>query len=247
MREIVGTYQRSNGRNGYFTLELTARGRYQFEAMEPVFGGVSRSKGRFVFQDGVVHLQGEREIESATLPRPLRPIIWGKRMYLVPKDRGLVFCNTVNLGLLVPISTRLCPFFLRHRGAQSPVTGLPRVPKTWRPNLLESPVEGTVRRIVFSERRVLAIMDVGRIHGVKVGMLLLAVNGRGRPKAWLKVANSFRSLSIAQVISTFPRNLKLQPNTGWLVTSQMHLHWELTHQDTKLVAPRDTGPPGSQQ
>ncbi|MCL2623137.1 MAG: hypothetical protein FWD31_05650 [Planctomycetaceae bacterium] len=69
------------------------------------------------------------------------PIAWEKRLYLVPANKVIDFCNAVNARY------PLFAFLLRNDFKTKPDTGVPEVPEEFKPYLLDDPVEGEITAV----------------------------------------------------------------------------------------------------
>jgi len=99
----------------------------------------------------------------------LVPVKWGKRQYLVPQERGIAFCNAVNLGK-EPRASNYGDFPLGEGQEAVAVAGLPAVPEAWSGYLLKTSVQGEVTELLPD---LIAKVNVGRKQGLRAGMELV--------------------------------------------------------------------------
>ena len=156
------------------------------------------------------------------------PVRWGERQYLVAEDEMLDFCNAVNSGLAR--SAERPRFLLRYDPSGTPprVDGDPRLPPQYQSLLRRAPIRGSVRSVgprtttrsaggtEFHTTEI--TLDVGRAHGVFVGMELFVE----RPEVFdtvrvASVGEHFAVATITQICRPTPR-----PKTGWQVSSRFH-------------------------
>lgn len=110
-------------------------------------------------------------------PTEFLPIPWEKRLYLVPADGIVDFCNGVNSGMF--------QFLLRNDYKTKPETGTPEVPEEYKRYLLEKPVEGKIitagktdavrKRSSIAYTTVVSI-DKGKRDGILPGMTFYVQN-----------------------------------------------------------------------
>ncbi|HKY19764.1 MAG TPA: hypothetical protein VJM31_00980 [Vicinamibacterales bacterium] len=82
----------------------------------------------------------------------------------------LDFINSVNHGW-EPRHSAAGLYLLRHGDSDRPVTGAPSIPSEWRDYLLRQPVTGRITSVADARH---AEIDLGRRHGLRVGMVLWA-------------------------------------------------------------------------
>jgi hypothetical protein len=140
--------------------------------------GYEAKSGTLMRAGDVLHLKVDREEilrrqdagVYVWLPDDLLVSRWGRRHYLVPPDRGIAFCNAVNLGE-EPRDSEYGDFPLGEGQEGIAVAGLPDVPDRWVPHLLKAPVQGEVTELLPAWK---ARVNVGRRHGLRPGMLLVS-------------------------------------------------------------------------
>jgi hypothetical protein len=132
--------------------------------------------------------QSNRGIRSADCR--FNVVRWGKRVYLIPSDRMLSFCNAINLGL-EPRADMHGQFFLRvtrgqGRRAPVPAEGAPGLPAAWEHFLLKEPLHGVVTGVVPEG---VVTINLGSKDGIRVGMEL-----------WVEeAAATFATITVAEV------------------------------------------------
>jgi hypothetical protein len=130
---------------------------------------------------------------------------WGKRLYLVEVQNLLDFCNDINIGY-EPRGDIHGSFYLKNIDPLPNVSGLPPLSAKWRSYLLKHPVTGKVLSIQCTGRHderkgdIIAVrVNVGRQHGLKVGMRLRVPLTKTAAKDW------WRSDSMLMIRKVQPR------------------------------------------
>jgi len=119
-----------------------------------------------------------------------KPIRWEERVYLIPLDRIIPFCDAVNAGREPRNHVIGGTFFLRRDDEKKTVTGKPELPKEFMPYLRgEEPIIATVVSIkdVQEEERVgstiqrkaTVVVDKGKADGLLPGMILYVMDQEG--------------------------------------------------------------------
>jgi hypothetical protein len=106
------------------------------------------------------------------------PVKWGERLYLIYDNDLADFTNAINLNVEPrdpgPLQNFYGLFFLREGDEQKQVNGKPSLPSKYQDLLLTDPITATIVEIqakpTGKEKEQLAIIDKGRLAGVKVGM-----------------------------------------------------------------------------
>ena len=80
------------------------------------------------------------------------PVFWGKRVYMVPSDEVVKFCNDIN-SEREPRKEAHGFFLLRRGDEKVEVTGFPVLPEKYRPYILKKPVRVTVISVGESETK----------------------------------------------------------------------------------------------
>jgi hypothetical protein len=160
----------------------------------------------------VVHPSGSksnRDDHNAS-DRKLISVRWGKRLYLIPSDGMLSFCNAINLGL-EPRSEIYGQFFVRitrgkTRHPPVPAGGSPGLLPPWDQFLLKTPLQGIVTDVV---REGIMTVSLGSKDGIRVGMELW-VEEAVRPFAAVTVVDVRESECTAK--SNYKRTDDRQPH-----------------------------------
>jgi hypothetical protein len=184
---IAGRYFYGDGLGVNCSLKLSSSGSFDFK-WRGCLGLYDSNYGGYVIQDGLVILKPKRlNIGKGFRGTPTKflPVVWGERHYLVPVDKALDFVNEINQGS-EPRKNRLAGgmFYLRLGDEERAVQGIPGLPTKWLDYLLPEPVRGKI--IKMAGRRI-AIVDIGRKQGLKVGMTLIARSPKDNMFAMLDV------------------------------------------------------------
>ncbi len=153
-----------------WSLDLQPSGSFSF-SWDGCGGNYDRQSGSWVVTRGLVELRVvERTPDppGISVPHILRPIRWGRRIYLVAEDEVVAFCNSVNDGG-EPRNEAYGMALLRENDWDVPVTGKPDVPEKVREYLLANPVRG---RLVRHTSRGKGVVDRGSDQGLRPGMIL---------------------------------------------------------------------------
>jgi len=132
---------------------------------------------------------------------PFVIVPWGKRLYLIPRDKMQHFCNFINEGF-EPRGNKRGEFFLRNGDEKMPVVKLPEVPREWASFLLKKPVIGKVVSISHKPYSAgkdydeTVTVNVGKRQGLKPGMCLFIPS---RPESGDKHVSSYSVVEIQQV------------------------------------------------
>lgn len=170
--DIAGGYIRQQEFKGRIdSLMLVRDGRFVRKVSSP--DGNASYEGRIEWRDDVLHLPRPQELDDTGLfdleaEGNYRVVEWGDRVYLIEAVDLLRFCNAVNTGS-EPRSEAEGRFYLRARDWEGPVSGLPKVPASWRGMLLTSRLEGYVEESAGNGR---AWIGLGTEDGLKAAMLL---------------------------------------------------------------------------
>jgi hypothetical protein len=114
-----------------------------------------------------------------------KPIRWGERVYLIPTDEIIDFCNAIN-SRSEPRNGAHGFFFLRDGDEKKQAKGKPELPKEFMPYLLDKPVDAKIvsikdvreeqRKDVCGEdyirRTVTVVVNKGKRDGLLPGMEL---------------------------------------------------------------------------
>lgn len=179
----AGEYYFGDGLGVNVSLILAPKAGYLFEwhgcmgLYDRNYGAITWAKGRlrlsFTFPNKREGFQG--------IAGEFVPIAWGDRMYLVPADGIVRFCNSVNDGS----ESRAGPhgfFLLRCGDEEKKVKGFPAVPEEFKPYLLTHPIKAqivsvgkyTTRPSVcdWKFRDTPVTLNRGKKQGLLIGMTL---------------------------------------------------------------------------
>jgi hypothetical protein len=141
----AGEYYEGDGLGVGISLALAPQAGYVFEwhgcmgVYDRNFGGVSVVDGKlrlsFTFANAREGFQG---ISSEFIP-----VSWGSRVYLIPPDDMIEFCNSVNAGR-EPRNNIHGLHLLRCGDEKKPVAGFPSVPDAYAQYLQERPITSEI-------------------------------------------------------------------------------------------------------
>src|SRR5258706_3078216 len=117
------------------------------------------------------------ELTAEAREEELIPVKWGERLYLMPKEYLIEFCNAINLGLeprkSVGTDWYLGSSYLRNGDENKNVSGHPSLSSDLIDLLLEKPVEGEIINIEREGETKVAIINRGTEAGLKPGMRMI--------------------------------------------------------------------------
>lgn len=212
---LAGEYSYGNGFDMNCTLEISAEGRFLFKLWncETV---VDQSSGRITITDGLIMLHPDKQRDS--WPRGtasvMVPVVWGKRLYLVPQNDIAGFSNQVNRGLEPVSRGGINSYYLREGDWDRPVEGKPQLPDGWENQLLDEPVTGVIAGRDPSNRW---IINLGKYHNIYEGMELSAWASDRRRFVNLLVTEIGEHTSAVEIVDA-PPNMAIQ---GWTVYSKV--------------------------
>jgi hypothetical protein len=214
-QDLIATYTHSGGYAGS-SITIEPEGRYHINSSDCT--QEHYEAGTYTFKAGVISFvttkrtvksHGESDDQAKDLLDPkvykeiyhedppandkkdeLVPVKWDERLYLMPKDSFIEFCNAINLGLEprkeLGSDWYLGSFYLRDGDEKKSVTGYPAFSKDLIDLLLGKPVEATVINIEFDGDRQVAVIDKGSDAGLKPGMRLVLTESRfwQSPSLW---------------------------------------------------------------
>jgi len=168
-------------------------------------------------------LELQRRTDSR-LPLAFFPIRWGQRRYLVPTNRVVAFCNSINSGY-EPRYDLGSGAFLREGDQKERVQGEPSLPARYRPYLLTQPISAHIKKIGRSSlrslhgdfvlRETVAVLNVGTKHGVLEG-LNFRLHYPGTSTG--ATAEDVTEESCVTTITQFQTNAPL-PSVGWRLSA----------------------------
>jgi hypothetical protein len=174
----AGEYYQGDGLGGKLDFSLAPKAGYVYECRgcmglcDRNYGSVEQ-KGSTLRLSFTFDAQGNDDREIA---EELLPIAWGERKYLVPANKIIAFCNTVNGGW-EPRKEVHGMSLLAIGDEHKPVTGLPIIPKPFQSYLLVKPIETEIVSVgkpttTSSESEdIKTTITVTLKHGTKAGLL----------------------------------------------------------------------------
>ena len=225
--EWAGDYYAGDGMGVNTTLILAPRSGYVFEwhgclgLYDRNYGAVT-SEGRnlrltFTFENVRKGFRG--------LAPELVAIPWGPRVYLVPADDVIGFCNEVNSGA-EPRTDMHGEYLLRKGDERREVSGDPELPAEYRDRLLTRPVETTVLEVgTFTLRPSVSdwnfrdtplILAAGSEQGLRLGMRLYVIDPPGLVE-WVTITKVETTRSEALMIQD---ESDAGPKVGWRVSTR---------------------------
>jgi hypothetical protein len=124
------------------------------------------------------------ELTAEARKEELIPVKWGERLYLMPKEYLIEFCNAINLGLeprkSLGTDWYLGSSYLRNGDENKKVSGPPSLSSDLIDLLLEKPVEGEIINIEREGETKVAIINRGSEAGLKPGMRMVST----KPGFW---------------------------------------------------------------
>lgn len=186
------------------------------------YGGVTVTNGKlqlsFTFTnkpDGFVGIAGE-----------FLPIRWGERMYLVPTNEIIGFCNEVNSGS-EPRTEPHGSYLLRCGDEKRPATGDPAIPAEYHACLLKRPIEAEIIKIGkvvtrpskadFKFEDTTVTLNAGKKQKLQPGMELY-VTVPDRLVETVKIVSVTDSESEGVIIHVEGDNPR--PKAGWKVSTR---------------------------
>lgn len=224
----AGEYYHGDGLGVNVTFMLAPQSGFLFE-WHGCLGLYDRNYGEIACTNGMVTLsftfsnerRGFQGIADAFIPVP-----WGDRMYLIPSDDIIGFCNDFN-ARSEPRNLVRGSHLLRRGDEKKNIEGFPAVPEQYRPYLLEKPIEAAVTAVgsyttrpsvcewKFKDTSV--TLDKGKEAGLLPGMELYVVEPNN-------LVESIRVTHVedhsAQGVMTEIGEDKPGPNAGWKLSTR---------------------------
>lgn len=233
---VFGTYYKGDGQGIGQFIELRPDSTCTFRC-ETDTGMAYKSEGVFqTANDKVLLYLGPKD--ANVLYDTFNIVIWDKRTYIIQDKKMVSFCNAVNL-VIEPRSSEYGDYYLKidrktnNIMFRQPVSGFPKVPKTWESYMLKKVLIGKIT----NTRGDIGTINLGLADGIKPNMILLvsdidpnsnAINNahsrsiNGKHEGLLMItsckdstslvkihlSNNFRKLKSGQVVmSALPRNV----------------------------------------
>jgi hypothetical protein len=168
--DVAGEYYSGDGLGVNWSLELCQDGTFEF-SWDGCLGNYDHRSGRWDIADGLITfrvLERKPDGMEHSLPSSLRPVRWGERLYLVPADELIEFCNEVNDGA-EPRNDPHGLALLREKDWTLPVFDSPELPEQLQAYLLSAPVRGNLAK---GESERAGVVDRGSSQGLRPGMFL---------------------------------------------------------------------------
>jgi hypothetical protein len=147
-----------------------------------------------------------------------KPIRWGERVYLIPTDEMIEFCNAVNDGR-EPRNGSWGWFFLRENDTDKEATGKPMLPEEFMPYLLDEPIDTiivSIKDIREGDKITTVVIDKGTRDGLLPGMILDIIKPeRVFGKMKLTVVEETQSEGEVVVYPIGTGQEKTTPAEGW--------------------------------
>jgi hypothetical protein len=171
-RDLAGAYYFGDGEGVNCHLKLSHDGRYQFR-WHGCLGLYDQNHGTYRLDHRTLVLSPERPNLRKPFqgtPTRFQPIRWGPRLYLIPDEELLRFCNSINEGI-EPRNWAWGMFYLRDGDEKKPVGSVPDLPHQWQDHLLPTPIEG---KVTGAARDGTVTINMGKKNGLMTGMVLVA-------------------------------------------------------------------------
>jgi hypothetical protein len=224
----AGVYYAGDGMGENTSLAIAPESGYVFQ-WRGCLGLYDQNYGVVNWKDGQLRLsftfENERKGFRGIAPE-LIPVSWGSRIYLIPTDDCVGFCNEINQGK-EPRNISHGNYFLRLEDEKFAVNGFPKLPEEFRSYLLATPIEATVVAVSpFSTRPRVAdwkfkdtpvTLDVGSKQGLRVGMELLVTKPKHKLESMqvTKVEEMRSEAIMTQIEESEPG-----PEVGWKLSTQ---------------------------
>jgi hypothetical protein len=188
----AGQYARDGGTFGFTSfVVLTLAPDNGFTEERFVSGNLRRQKHGTIDWDGNIlklsfEFAGENDDIGHFAPE-YKPIRWGERVYLIPDDEIMDFCDMINARYEPRNNLVGYPaFFLRNGDETKKAKGKPKLPEEFMPFLLDKPVDATIVSIKdiqedtekdpkWKRANVTVVVDKGRKDGLLPGMKLYGI------------------------------------------------------------------------
>lgn len=196
---IAGEFGFGNGFDINCNLEIYADGRFSYsrwncdKKMEHTTGVVTLEHNRFV-------LHSERFAVGPHFPgtgNTLIPVPWGQRLYLIPDNDLLGFCNQINRGIEPITHGTKGSYFLREGDWDRDVAGKPELPEEWKQYVLDVVPPGT---IIGKDPSGRWIINLGVSHKMFLGLEMTAFSPDGRKFLPIQITEVGQDSCAVQVI-----------------------------------------------
>lgn len=134
----------------------------------------------------------------------LIPIRWDTRVYLIPEDQIIEFCNAVNAGVEPNLScfsdAYMGSFYLRDSDIEKNPDGLPELPEEFQAYILAKPLRGKIISIKNTKDETIVTINIGSKKGLKLGMRIML--GEEEPSVWSGKVNEVKG-NVAKVKASY--------------------------------------------
>lgn len=197
-------------------------------------GLYDRNYGMITYTNGRIRLsfafENKQEGFQGIAPEFI-PISWGPRMYLIPEDKIIDFCEAVNMGR-EPRSGSHSSHFLRDGDEQRAVSGFPRIPDEFSHHLKKKRVEAEITAIgpilrewsydKFHHQVFSVTLNAGKEDGVRTLMALRLIESDGvYGDISVENVDDQSSEGIMELITVKGKKEKT-PQAGWKVSTHLH-------------------------
>jgi hypothetical protein len=175
----AGTYTFKAGVLSFVTTRRTVKGH-----------GEGDDQAKDLLDPKVYKEQYHQEPPADDRKDELIPVTWGERLYLMPEDSMVEFCNAINLGLEPRSSLGarwyLGSFYLRDGDEKKKAKGHPSLSSDLIALLLEKPIAAEIINIERENKTTVAVINKGSEAGLKPGMRLVLTVPRfwTEPSLW---------------------------------------------------------------
>ena len=222
LQEAEGDYYSGIASNEVTLLRLAKSGEYSIRRIG-CLGEHEHSRGAWRQENDVIKMSAYgKGFEHLYYHRRgcgrLKIVRWGGRQYLLHPHAIVDFCNDVNAGA-EPRSRIIGTEFLRGDDWNIEVRGYPSLPSKYMDYILKKPIVGKILRLKsvgFGENlKARAVLNVGKINGLKKGMQLYDVSGnRAGTLEVTKVLDEY------SVVNLHIPNVEYLPKVGATVSTR---------------------------
>ncbi|MCA9254402.1 MAG: hypothetical protein KDA33_02140 [Phycisphaerales bacterium] len=234
----AGEYYWGDGLGGNYSLAVAPRGGFAFR-QTGCLGVYDQQSGALrLCEDGSLQLIF-RISDSSTATETTRevvliPVQWGRRCYLIERERILDFWAATRAGVTEPRREPHGRYYLRRGDERKPAKGAPTLPERLRNYGLVAPIHASVTEVIGSEvdvdkygRRTLRTrvrIDAGASDGLLAGMVMELVEPKPRTPVLARIVVSNEHMSegvVDQRIAHEDTTDVGEPIAGWrLVAGQ---------------------------
>jgi hypothetical protein len=200
----AGLYYQGDGLGTNLTLAVAPKAGFAY-TWRGCMGLYGQNYGEIIEEDGQLTfsfaLENEEDVTGG-IPEKFLPVSWGERLYLIPPNEMIEFCNEMN-SRREPRDEAFGFYFLRDKDWEKEVQGQPKIPEQFKPYLLKKPVTAVLTSIIKTEtdlkkyydKRVTVKINKGKKDGLLTGMKLHVI-----PKTLLE--GSYNEITLTKVDET---------------------------------------------